>query len=128
MQPSEIAITLRRRAPWEAMDLGLTMLQRWWRQVYLPHCLVAIPLMALAIAAGWHFERPWLALTLVWFLKPVYDRVVLHVLSREVFGDLQSTRSVLGAWKEWLLGTGLVPSLLARAIWFELFGSSGGAA
>jgi hypothetical protein len=102
VQPANIAITLRRRSPWEAMDLGLTMLQRWWRQVYLPHLLIAGPLMAAAIATGWYLERAWVALLIVWWLKPVYDRVVLHVLSRAVFGELQSTRAVLGAAKEWL--------------------------
>jgi hypothetical protein len=101
------------------MDLGLTMLQRWWRQVYLPYLLVAVPIMAAAIALGWYLERAWVALLLVWFLKPVYDRVVLHVLSRAVFGELQSTRAVLRAWREWL-NTGLVPSLLIRAVWFDL--------
>jgi hypothetical protein len=30
MQPANIAVALRRRSSWEAMDLGLAMLQRWW--------------------------------------------------------------------------------------------------
>jgi len=119
VQPANIAITLRRRSPWEAMDLGLTMLQRWWRQVYLPHLLVAVPLMAAAIGIGWYFERAWIALLITWWLKPVYDRVVLHVLSRAVFGELQSTRAVLGAWREWL-GTGIVSALFLRRLWIDL--------
>ena len=94
MQAADIAIGLRRRSPWEAMDLGLTMLQRWWRAVYVPHLLFAVPLMAAAIAVGWWFERAWLGLLIVWWLKPVYDRLVLHVLSRAVFGE---QRSVGGA-------------------------------
>jgi hypothetical protein len=118
VQPSDIAITLRRRAPWEAMDLGLTMLQRWWRQVYLPHCLVALPLMALAGLAAWYLQRPWVAVLAVWWMKPVFDRVVLHVLSRAVFGDLQGTRAVLGAWREWL-STGLLQALVLRGLWFD---------
>jgi len=113
-----LAIALRRRSPWEAMDLGLTMLQRWWRQVYLPYCLVAVPLMAAAIAAAWYLERAWVALLVVWWLKPVYDRVVLHVLSRAVFGELQGTRAVLGAAKEWL-NTGLLQALVLRGLWFD---------
>ena len=117
MQPADIAITLRRRSPWEAMDLGLTMLQRWWRQVYLPHLIVAVPIAGASIAIAWYFERAWIALLLVWWLKPVFDRVVLHVLSRAVFGELQSTRAVLGAAKEWL-GTGLFMALTLGRIGF----------
>ena len=113
MQSADIAIGLRRRSPWEAMDLGLTMLQRWGRQVYLPHVLFAMPLMAAAIAAGWWFERAWVALLAIWWMKPAYDRVVLHVLSRAVFGELPTTRAVFGAAKEWLR-TGLLTALLLR--------------
>ena len=113
MQPADIAITLRRRSPWEAMDLGLAMLQRWARQVYAPHLAVG----AAAVAAGWALAawlgKPLLGLVLVWWLKPLYDRVVLHVLSRAVFGEVQGFRAVLGAWREWL-GNGLFIALLLR--------------
>jgi len=119
MQPADLAITLRRRSPWESMDLGLTMLQRWGRQVYLPHLMIALPITGAALALAWWLERPWVALALVWWLKPVFDRVVLHVLSRAVFGELKDTRTVLAAWKEWLFA-GLVPSLLLRLVWFDL--------
>jgi hypothetical protein len=114
--PAGLAITLRRRSPWEAMDLGLTMLQRWWRQVYLPYLLVAAPLMGASLAIAWYFERAWVAIALVWFLKPVYDRVVLHVLGRAVFGELPGVRAVFGAAKEWLR-TGILTSLLIRTVW-----------
>ncbi len=114
-----LAIALRRRSPWESMDLGLTMLQRWWRSVYAPHSIVSLLVMGTAIGIGWLLERPWLALALVWWLKPVYDRAILHVLSRAVFGELQDTRSVLASAGAWLR-TGLVPGLAIRLVWFDL--------
>ena len=102
MQPTDIAIALRRRTPWEAMDLGLAMLQRWWRQAYVPHLAVGVA----AALAGWGLAawtgKAWAALVFVWWLKPLYDRVVLHVLSRAVFGEVQSPRQVLGSPGEWL--------------------------
>jgi hypothetical protein len=95
VQPADIAITLRRRSPWEAMDLGFTMLRRWWRPVYGAHALVFIPLSCLLIAAAWIYNVMWLAILLVWWLEPLYDRVVLHVLSRAVFGEVSTARFVL---------------------------------
>lgn len=110
MQPVDIAVALRRRSPWEAMDLGLAMLQRWWRTVYFPH-LVAAGLVALvATGLAWTLEKPWVALALVWWLKPLYDRVVLHVLSRAVFGEVLAPRAVFAGAREWL-GTGLFGAL-----------------
>ena len=118
MQPADIAVELRPRSAWEAMDLGLAMLQRWWRAVLVPHAVVlgAVAAMAAAIAA-W-LGKPWVALLLVWWFKPLYDRVVLHVLSHAVFGDLPRTRAVLGAWREWL-GSGLLGYLLLR-LWPDM--------
>ena len=110
MQPTDIAIALRRRTPWEAMDLGLALLQRWWRQAYVPHLIVGI----CAGLTGWGLSlwtgKAAVALLFVWWLKPLYDRVVLHVLSRAVFGEVQSPRQVLASWREWL-GTGLFMAL-----------------
>lgn len=87
-RPEGLAINLRRRSPWEAMDLGFAMLRRWWRPVYAAHALVFLPLNAAVFAACWAFDLLWLAMLVIWWLEPLYDRVVLHVLSRAVFGEL----------------------------------------
>jgi hypothetical protein len=110
VQPADIAVALRRRSPWEAMDLGLAMLQRWWRTVYFPHLVVGGLVALVATGLAWTLEKPWVALALVWWLKPLYDRVVLHVLSRAVFGEVLAPRAVLGGAREWL-GTGLFGAL-----------------
>ncbi|HUQ73775.1 MAG TPA: DUF4129 domain-containing protein [Burkholderiales bacterium] len=110
MQPSEIAVELRPRTPWEAIDLGLAMLQRWWQQAYSAHGLVLSLVVVLAVGTAWSLERPWIALAAIWWLKPLYDRVVLHVLSRAVFGELQGVRATLGDAREWL-GSGLFMAL-----------------
>ncbi len=106
MQPASIAISLRRRSPWEAMDLGFIMLRRWWRPVYAAHALVFVPLNALALLACWAAGMLWLGMLIVWWLEPLYDRVVLHVLSRAVFGQTTSMKD-LGDQKSQWLGSGL---------------------
>ena len=110
MQPADIAITLRRRSPWEAMDLGFTMLRQWWRAAYAAHALVFIPLLAAIVIACWMADRLWLAILLIWWLEPLYDRVVLHVLSRAVFGEVPTWRQIWPQRGQWL-GTGLVWAL-----------------
>jgi hypothetical protein len=111
MQPADskvrltaLAVELRRRSPWEATDLGLAMLQRWWRPVYAAHALVVAPLALLLVALGWAFDAVWAAMLVFWWLEPLYDRVVLHVLSRAVFGEIVSPRSVFAACREWTRG------------------------
>jgi hypothetical protein len=113
VQPADIAVELRPRSAWEAMDLGLAMLQRWRRAVLVPHAIVLGAATALASAAGWWLEKPWVALLVIWWLKPLYDRVVLYVLSHAVFGDLPRLATVLRAYREWL-GNGLLAYLLLR--------------
>ena len=113
MQPADIAVELRPRSAWEAIDLGLSMLQRWWRAVFLPHAIVLGACAVLALAVGAALKKPWVGFLILWWLKPLYDRVVLQVLSRAVFGELAGTRAVFGAWREWL-GSGLAVYLLFR--------------
>jgi hypothetical protein len=121
VQPANIAISLRRRTPWEAIDLGLSMLQRWWRAVFAPHLIVGGAVAAAALLFSWFLGRPWVAVVLVWWMKPLYDRVVLHVLSRAVFGELERPRAVLAAWREWL-GSGLFAAIVLR--WLPGFARS----
>ena len=122
MQPADIAVELRPRSAWEAIDLGLSMLQRWWRAVLVPHAAVLLAVALAASALGAWLERPLVTLILLWWLKPLYDRVVLHVLSRAVFGEVQGARASLGAARDWLksgLGNGLLTALLLR-LWPDM--------
>ena len=106
MQLDNVAIALRPRSAWEATDLGVVMLQRWWRSLYASFAAVYLPLAGLALALGWAYERAWLALAVLWWSKPLYDRVALHVLSRAVFGESLGVRRTLAEARAWL-ATGL---------------------
>jgi hypothetical protein len=109
-----LAVTLRRRSPWEATDLGLAMLQRWWRPVYAAHALILVPIALILVTLGWAFDAVWVAIFVFWWLEPLYDRVVLHVLSRAVFGEVPSALSVLRSWKDWTSG------LVAALTWYRI--------
>jgi len=80
---SESALRLRRRSVWEACDSGILL----WRKsfVYLIP-VFAIPFWIVAcclrfIPGGLYFI-PYIAL---WWLKPFFDRLILHVVSTRFF-------------------------------------------
>ena len=118
MQPADLTVALRRRSPWEATDLGLAMLQRWWRPVYAAHALVVAPIALALVALGWALDAVWAGLLAFWWLEPLYDRVVLHVLSRAVFGEIARPLSVLRSWRDWK--GGLFAALALRVIVWDV--------
>jgi hypothetical protein len=110
MQLDRLAVQLRLRNPWEAMDLGFAMARAWMPQVYGAWLAVAVPLYALALVL---LPAQW-ATFVLWWLKPALDRVVLHVLANGVFGDLPRVRATLRA-----LPQALVPGLFASLTWLR---------
>jgi hypothetical protein len=112
VQLDRLAVQLRLRNPWEAIDLGFAMVRTWARTVYAAWLVLFVPLCVLALLV---LPSPW-AVVLVWWLKPALDRVVLHVLAAGVFGDLPRLRDTLRA-----LPRALTPGLIASLTWYRLF-------
>ncbi len=97
MRIENLAVVLRARTPWEASDLGVMMLKRWWRPAIGAWLAVYLPVAA--VLALTFDDRPSITVAVLWWLKPVFDRFVLHVLSHAVFGDLPSVGATLRAWR-----------------------------
>ncbi|MDH3319210.1 MAG: DUF4129 domain-containing protein [Betaproteobacteria bacterium] len=110
MQLDKVAIALRPRSAWESVDLGVGMLREWWRPLYASFAVVYVPVAAACLWAGWSAGKAWVALLLLWWLKPLFDRVALHVASRAVFGEVLGVRRTLAQALAWL-GTGLAGAL-----------------
>ncbi|MGE5825743.1 MAG: hypothetical protein ACM36A_14230 [Bacteroidota bacterium] len=108
MRAEDVAVQLRPRNPWEAMDLGFAMARRWSIPIWGAWFAVCLPtVLALSLAFR---ASPWLAALSLWWLKPLLDRFVLHVTSRAVFGTAPSVAATLGAWRE-ILSPGLLGAL-----------------
>jgi hypothetical protein len=95
------------------MDLGCAMLRRWWRPVMAVWLVVYLPVAVLLHLA---FQETLIyALLALWWLKPLFDRAVLHVLGGAVFGDVprlgEALRTLPGA---------LRPGLLASLTYYRL--------
>jgi len=106
MQDDDLSLRIRPRNPWEAIDLGVSMTRSWWREVYAAWFMLTLPLFVLI---NWLLQDyPSWALLLLWWLKPLYDRVLLLVYSRKVFGQPADLAAVWLALPDLLFRSGLL--------------------
>jgi len=101
MRIESLTVALRPRTAWEAVELGTALVRRHAAAIWAPYLLLTLPLFVAVNAAAWALDKLWLAAVLMWWLKPLFDRVPLYVLSRAVFGDVPSTRQTLRAQLRW---------------------------
>ena len=111
MRLDTITLRLRPRGPYEATDLGIRLIQRNARIVYqvwlafvVPFCLAMLTLESVAA---------WLPTLVIWWFKPLYDRIVLFVLSRAVFGETVTISDVSANWRV-IFSSGLFSALTYR--------------
>jgi hypothetical protein len=87
-----LILRMRPRSALDAADLGVRLAQASAASVYRCYAIVAIPIIALALAA--HEIAAWLPSVLLWWAKPWLDRTIVFVLSRAAFGQATSPRDV----------------------------------
>ncbi len=108
-----MTLALRPRGPWEGADLGVVMLRAWAQPVYAAMVAIVLPV---ALAAHLLIGNRFLALLAVWWLKPLYDRVVLHVMARALFGAIPRLRETLADIPSLMRGTGSLGALTLRRL------------
>ncbi|WP_163833084.1 hypothetical protein [Spartinivicinus ruber] len=96
MQLERIAFTARPRQPWEAADLGMQFTRSLYWQLVKLCLLVTLPIYVL-------LEIIWtntvVSSLVIWWLKPLWERIVLVVLSQSVFQSTPTTRQALQGFK-----------------------------
>ena len=111
MELEKVTAEIRPRTQWEAIDLGISLvrahasalLKGWMASVY--------PLGILILAVSLNFSIFW-GCFLIWWLKPIWERVALHPLSRSLFGEHPT-------WKETMR---VLPAQLLKNKVFVLIG------
>lgn len=106
MQIERLQLDLHPRPHWQAIDLGYALLRRnaattyaaWWA-LWGPLSLLMLGLM-LIMPGDW----VWLPLFLLWWVKPLVERIAIYVLSRAVFDEAVTWRGALRAWPSQLSG------------------------
>ncbi|MBB5943864.1 DUF4129 domain-containing protein [Xanthomonas sp. 3307] len=101
MRIERLDVVLRARSAWEAMELGSALVRRHAGAIWKPWLLVTLPLFAALNLGAWAIDQLWLAPLLLWWLKPVLDRIPLFVISRAVFGDVPRVRDTVRAQGGW---------------------------
>ena len=109
METEEIAVVVRPRGSLEAADLGFALARSSWRPLFGAHAAVVISL-SLSLALAFRSNLA-LAAALVWWLKPLYDRVALHVLSIALLGRAPAFAEILAALPRLVFRSGLLTSL-----------------
>jgi len=104
----EVTAEIRPRVPWESIDLGCALARRHIGSIWKAWALTVIPLwILLGVLLR---DHPWWFILITWWLKPIYDRVPLLVVSRALFGAIPSVKEVLKSW----------PKLMVKRLWFAL--------
>ncbi|MFM2170315.1 MAG: hypothetical protein RI957_544 [Verrucomicrobiota bacterium] len=92
MRLEDVTMEIRPRTDWEAVDSGFAMVRRdFWRCWFL-WWLVLAPVWLLIYPLR---DTPWLWLMLMVWTKWVGCRMILHQLSRRLFGENPTWRSLL---------------------------------
>lgn len=108
MKLEDVTAEIRPRVPWESIDLGCALARQHIKTIWKSWLVTIVPLwMVLALLLR---DHPWWFLLCLWWLKPIYDRLLLFIVSRALFGAVPSVKYVLKAW----------PRLLVKNIWKSL--------
>ncbi len=98
MNLDKLQIGVNVKSGWQALDLGFLMARAWWLPLLccglLPALIVFI-LLAIIL-----FDYPFIALFIVWWLKPFWERLPLYYSSRKIFGETITLNEVFAKIKQ----------------------------
>jgi len=96
MDLEKITAKIRPRRGWEAIDLGVSLVQKHALVLYKIWFTITLPLFIL-LSVAFH-SNPIAAVFVFWWLKPIVERPLLHFLSRELFGEGLSAKQCIKAF------------------------------
>ena len=109
MEIDRIEVVVRPRNPWESIDLGFSMVRHWWKPLYKIWffflLLIFLIFSPLFLVVG---NSLWIIGLILWWLKPLYDRIILYFFSHALFGEQPSFRESLSSLRNTRLLVGLL--------------------
>jgi hypothetical protein len=116
MQIDRIQAIVRPRNPWESIDLGFSMVRHWWKPLAKLWLACLIPITLIIYLLFYIYDKLGLATWIIWWLKPLFDRVILHYLSRALFDEQLSLGQTWKALPTLLMKTHLLSGLTIERI------------
>ena len=107
-----MAVRLRPRNAWEALDLGVELVRANGRALYGAWLLAYAPVAGVVFALLW--DTPFYAWLALWWLKPLFDRIALAVAARRLFGDAAPAGAMVRALPGLAWRTGIIGALTWR--------------
>jgi len=92
VQLERISLALRPRTGHECLDLAAAMLRSWGGAIFAAWAVLVLPVCLLFLLA---LDSAWLALFVLWMLRPLFELVPVFVASRATFGALPSLQVTL---------------------------------
>jgi hypothetical protein len=118
MNLDDITTQIRLRSAWEAIDLGFAMVRHHARGLFPAWLLLLATSTWLLWMITPNAYREYIGM-LIWWLKPLYDRILLHSLSHLLFKQRLSTLDILKAMPRLLWHSGLLGALTIRRFSFS---------
>ena len=113
MNLDRLTITIRARNPWEAIDLGCMVARQWFFQLWWLWLVTGFGTgLFLLLVPGLPGQ---LRLLIFWWLKPLFEPLLLFWLSRALFGETLPLKTVAGQWRSLIL-----PELFKNLFWRRL--------
>lgn len=98
MELDKVAAVMRPRKGVQAAELGFLLGRRFWGRIILSWLILALPLLLVSHFIIFYIFRSLLGIILVgWWLKPLFDRITLHIISRGFFGDVPTVNETVEA-------------------------------
>jgi len=98
MNPDSMVFVAKPRKGYEALDLGFIMVRQWWKTLYASWLVVTFPLFLVLL---WVFEGNGIPSLILWWFKPLFERIHLFILSRAVFGECPGWREVVSEFRRY---------------------------
>lgn len=113
MQLDKLIVETRVRSAWSAIDLGFSLARHFWLRAFCLYLLMAVPVYCLTLLLDKKYT--YLPIFIIWWLKPVFERPILFMISRELFSEPMSVKRVFRQTRLWL-----TPSFFWITTWRRL--------